>query len=141
MPAVTQAERLDIAVLVMAAQSIDLTRCSRSISRTPASPGPSPREEPELRASDAERERAVDILRIAAGDGRLTPAELDARLEVALTARTIGELATVTADLPGGSTPYTAGLVRVGGSQHDDLVAGRWAVLRSLLARQADAPA
>jgi hypothetical protein len=99
-----------------------------------AQAGPSPREAPELRASDAERERAVDILRIAAGDGRLTPAELDDRLEVALTARTIGELATVTADLPGGSTPYTAGLVRAGGSQHDDLAAGRWAVLRSLLA-------
>jgi Domain of unknown function (DUF1707) len=32
---------------------------------------------PQMRASDADRERAVDILRIVAGDGRLTLAELE----------------------------------------------------------------
>jgi len=37
-----------------------------------------------LRASDADRERAVDILCTAAGEGRLTRAELDDRLEAAL---------------------------------------------------------
>jgi hypothetical protein len=58
------------------------------------------RVKPELRASDEDREQAVDILRVAAGDGRLTPTELDDRLETALTARTSGELAAVTADLP-----------------------------------------
>ena len=58
------------------------------------------RAKPELRASDEDRERAVEILRVAAGDGRLTSAELDDRLETALTARTSGELAALTADLP-----------------------------------------
>ncbi|HXL87592.1 MAG TPA: DUF1707 domain-containing protein [Streptosporangiaceae bacterium] len=87
---------------------------------------------PELRASDADREQAVDILCIAAGEGRLTRAELDERLEAALTARTIGELATVTADLPGGTTPPVAGQVLA--SLRDDPNASRWAVLRSLLA-------
>lgn len=55
---------------------------------------------PELRASHEERERVAEVLRVAAGDGRLTPAELDERLEAALTARTSGELAALTADLP-----------------------------------------
>lgn len=57
---------------------------------------------PGLRASHADRDLAVDILRIAAGDGRITVAELEQRLESALTARTLGELAAVTADLPDG---------------------------------------
>jgi hypothetical protein len=56
--------------------------------------------QPELRASHDDRERAAEIIRIAAGDGRLTADELDERLEKALTARTTGELATLTADLP-----------------------------------------
>jgi Domain of unknown function (DUF1707) len=56
--------------------------------------------QPELRASHDDRERAAEIIRIAAGDGRLTADELDERLEQALTARTTGELAVLTADLP-----------------------------------------
>jgi hypothetical protein len=55
---------------------------------------------PELRASHADRDRVVEQLRVAAGDGRLTAEELDERLEVALTARTYRELAVLTADLP-----------------------------------------
>jgi hypothetical protein len=58
---------------------------------------------PELRASHADRDRVVEELRIAAGDGRLTAEELDERLEVALTARTYRELAVLTADLPSAS--------------------------------------
>jgi hypothetical protein len=54
----------------------------------------------DLRASHADRDQAVELLRIAAGDGRLTAEELDERLETALTARTCGELAALTADLP-----------------------------------------
>jgi Domain of unknown function (DUF1707) len=42
----------------------------------------------ELRASHEDRDSVVELLRVAAGDGRLTPAELDERLELALTART-----------------------------------------------------
>ncbi|WP_329245581.1 DUF1707 domain-containing protein [Streptomyces sp. NBC_01478] len=53
-----------------------------------------------LRASHADRDRVVDVLTGAAGDGRLTAEELDERVEAALTARTMGELAVLTADLP-----------------------------------------
>jgi hypothetical protein len=42
----------------------------------------------------------VEQLRVAAGDGRLSPEELDERLELALTARTYAELAALVADLP-----------------------------------------
>jgi hypothetical protein len=55
---------------------------------------------PELRASHADRDKVVELLRIAAGDGRLTAEELDERLEAALTARTQRELTVLTADLP-----------------------------------------
>ncbi|MEY9858437.1 hypothetical protein ABH935_004052 [Catenulispora sp. GAS73] len=62
-------------------------------------------DQPELRASHADRDRVVETLRIAAGDGRLSAEELDARLEAALTSRTLGELAELTSDLP--SAPDT----------------------------------
>ena len=54
----------------------------------------------ELRASHDDRDRVVELLRVSAGDGRLTAEELDERLELAMTARTYGELARLVADLP-----------------------------------------
>jgi hypothetical protein len=54
----------------------------------------------ELRASHDDRDRVVELLRVSAGDGRLTADELDERLEQAMTARTYGELARLVADLP-----------------------------------------
>jgi Domain of unknown function (DUF1707) len=54
----------------------------------------------ELRASHDDRDRVVEMLRVSAGDGRLTSEELDERLEQAMTARTYGELARLVADLP-----------------------------------------
>jgi hypothetical protein len=59
-----------------------------------------PHRDGELRASHADRDGVVEQLRIAAGDGRLTPDELDERLEAALTARTYSELAALITDLP-----------------------------------------
>jgi hypothetical protein len=54
----------------------------------------------ELRASHEDRDRIVDVLRVAAGDGRLTAEELDERVGAALTARTYGELTALVSDLP-----------------------------------------
>jgi hypothetical protein len=59
-----------------------------------------------LRASHADRDQVVDVLRVAAGDGRLTAEELDERVGAALTARTMGELAVLTADLPTSGSPW-----------------------------------
>jgi uncharacterized protein DUF1707 len=55
---------------------------------------------PELRASDADRERTVAALRDHAAAGRLEPAELEERVGAALAARTAGELKPLLADLP-----------------------------------------
>ena len=60
-----------------------------------------------LRASHADRDLVVEQLRVAAGDGRLSPEELDERLELALTARTYAELATLVADLPAAGPAVT----------------------------------
>ncbi|MFG2261203.1 DUF1707 SHOCT-like domain-containing protein [Streptomyces mirabilis] len=94
---------------------------------------------PELRASHADRDRVVDVLRIAAGDGRLTADELDERLEAALSARTLSELTTLTADLPpvsatvGGTGAEVKDMVRIE-QVHSGAVerVGRWVVPRRL---------
>jgi Domain of unknown function (DUF1707) len=54
---------------------------------------------PALRASDADRDRVIELLRAAVADGRLDPVEFDERLDSALAARTIDALAALTADL------------------------------------------
>jgi hypothetical protein len=59
-----------------------------------------------MRASDADRERVADVLREAAGDGRLTMDELDERLDAAFAAKTYAELEPITHDLPGTGTGY-----------------------------------
>lgn len=61
---------------------------------------PSPADRGHLRVSDADRERAADILRESAGEGRLTLEELDQRLDQTYAAKTYAELESVTRDLP-----------------------------------------
>ncbi|MEV0399830.1 DUF1707 domain-containing protein [Actinoallomurus sp. NPDC050550] len=87
----------------------------------------------DLRASDADRERVVELLRDAHGDGRLTVDEHAERVEGAYTARTLGELAELTADLiPAEQQPIQI--------EHRPLIAlfgtvrrgGRWVVPVSL---------
>jgi hypothetical protein len=70
---------------------------------TPAVPEPR-----NLRASDADRERVANVLREAAGDGRLTMDELDERLDAVYAAKTYAELEPITHDLPdsGAPVPY-----------------------------------
>ena len=58
-----------------------------------------PSSSPALRASDADRDRVIELLRAAVADGRLDAAEFDQRLDAALAARTINALAPLTADL------------------------------------------
>jgi len=55
-----------------------------------------------LRASRADREQVIDVLKVAFVQGRLTGGELDVRVGRALAARTYAELAEVTADIPAG---------------------------------------
>ena len=53
-----------------------------------------------LRASDADRERVIDTLQIAFGQGRLAMDEFLARADRALGSRTHGELAAITLSIP-----------------------------------------
>jgi hypothetical protein len=76
------------------------------MSSPPAVPDPR-----NLRAADADRERIAEVLREAAGDGRLSMAELDERLDAVYTAKTYAELEPITHDLPAtgaGYVPSTA---------------------------------
>ena len=59
-----------------------------------------------LRASDADRERVANVLREAAGDGRLTMEELDERLDAVYAAKTYAELEPITRDLPTTGTAH-----------------------------------
>ena len=63
--------------------------------------------EPHLRAGDTDREAVAAALGTHMAAGRLTLAEYDERLSQAYAARTFGELAELTADLPR-STPVAA---------------------------------
>jgi Domain of unknown function (DUF1707)/Cell wall-active antibiotics response 4TMS YvqF len=67
---------------------------------------PAAREPKNLRASDADRERYANVLREAAGDGRLTMDELDERLDAVYTAKTYAELEPITHDLPDGGAAH-----------------------------------
>jgi class 3 adenylate cyclase len=66
-----------------------------------------------LLASHADRDRVVEVLRVAAGDGRLTADELDQRLEVALTARTLADLEPLLADLTTAAAADAPDLARI----------------------------
>ena len=58
-----------------------------------------------MRASSADRERAVDVLKAGFAEGRLTQDEYNDRMGRAYSARTYGELMALTADLPAGVLP------------------------------------
>ena len=59
---------------------------------------------PLVRASDAERDQAAELLRTAFAEGRLTRAGLDERLAAAYAAKTRSDLSDLTGDLPGAIT-------------------------------------
>jgi hypothetical protein len=97
-----------------------------------------------MRVSDSDRERAADVLREAAGHGRITMDELDERLELTYAAKTYADLAAVTRDLPGPAQapsavqPAMAG--RIGGTPRSKFSVaimsgarrmGRWVVPRN----------
>jgi hypothetical protein len=58
-----------------------------------------------LRAGNEDREKVVALLNSAFAEGRLDVTELDERVAAAYAAKTLGELAPLTADLP---APYPA---------------------------------
>ena len=71
-----------------------------------AYPGPASLPVSRVRASDADREHVIGVLREAFAEGRLTAEEHSARVGQAYAARTDAELATVSADLPAGPSAH-----------------------------------
>ena len=70
-----------------------------------------------MRASDAERARITDQLRVHCVAGRITVEELERRLEQAMSAQSVRELATLVHDLPPTARPVkppTPQALRVG---------------------------
>jgi hypothetical protein len=101
-----------------------------------------------MRVSDSDREQAAEVLREAAGHGRITMDELDERLEVAYAAKTYADLAVVTRDLPQAGQPAAAAarpgaVSRIGGTPRSTFSVavlsgarrmGRWVVPRKYVA-------
>lgn len=88
-----------------------------------------PTQAPEVRAGDRDRERAIERLGQACGDGRLTLAELDERIEAAAAATTLAELDRLLADLPapeGLAAPPAEGRDWVVGAFGSSERRGRW---------------
>jgi hypothetical protein len=89
--------------------------------------------QPELRVSHADRDRAVETLTAAASEGRLAAAELDDRVEAALSARTRSELTALTADLPpSGIERQAKDLIRIDQRFGDMKRTGQWVVPRRM---------
>ncbi|MBJ7356981.1 DUF1707 domain-containing protein [Nocardioides sp.] len=68
----------------------------------------------QLRISDADRHRVTELLREAAGEGRLDLDELEERLELTWAAKTYAELVPITLDLqaPGVGAPHVGAPAR-----------------------------
>jgi uncharacterized protein DUF1707/2TM domain-containing protein len=86
---------------------------------------------PDIRASDAERERVAGQLRDHAAEGRLDVEELDDRLRRAYAARTRAELDTLTSDLPAPAPRRTPAPARRRPQARDQVVA--YAAVMTLL--------
>lgn len=72
---------------------------------------PDPASSPAQRASNADRDRVIEVLRAAVVDGRLDQGEFDERMGAALAARTIDALTPLTADL--NAAPGSGGALAV----------------------------
>ena len=86
-----------------------------------------PRDPSQLRISDADRHKVAELLREAAGEGRIDLDELDERLESTYAAKTYGDLVPITIDLPArpGDLPRSCrpAAGRLPAARHDSSIA------------------
>ncbi len=87
-----------------------------------------PHDASRLRISDEDRHRVAEVLRQAAGEGRLDLSELDERLEATYAAKTYADLVPITADLPGhaGAQPPVRRSTAPGQPSHPLVPAPTW---------------
>jgi hypothetical protein len=81
-----------------------------------------------MRASDGDRETVAGRLRDAHAEGRLTMEEVQERLDATYAAKTLGELALVTRDLPTEPPGSATGLAQRSGAE----VEGRWHGMKAI---------
>ncbi len=77
-----------------------------------------------MRAGDADRDRVVELLKVAYSEGRLSKDEYDGRLEDAMSARTFADLDRVVTDLPAIRAPIVAPATRTNGYAIASLACG-----------------
>jgi hypothetical protein len=70
---------------------------------------PDPNDPARLRISDADRHKVAEVLRDAAGEGRLDLDELDERLEATYAAKVYADLVPIVIDLPGNQLDLPTG--------------------------------
>jgi hypothetical protein len=87
-----------------------------------------------LRAADADRERAIDTLKIAFAQGRLAKDEFSKRAGQALASRTYGELAAITLSIPPGpGRAPPPGTARAQARNRIDKKSAAWGVFMMLM--------
>ena len=83
---------------------------------------------PGMLAAAADRERTMDVLKAAFGEGRITKEEFDLRAARTMSARTYAQLGAVVADLPSGPSfglqPYQGGYYPAVGTPPSGLAVG-----------------
>lgn len=100
--------------------------------RGPRAPGPrvirsgglAARDRGQLRASDTDRDRVVELLNVAYTEGRLSKDEYDVRLENAFSARTYADLDQIVIDLPVARATVVAPVAKVNGLAIASLACG-----------------
>jgi hypothetical protein len=85
--------------------------------------------------SDADRERVVQRLNAAVGEGRITLAEFEERVAGVLAARTFGEVEPFVADLPQPAAPPVREVIELKSMASDLKRSGRWTVPRRIIVR------
>ena len=77
-----------------------------------------------MRAANADRDRVVEVLKVAYSEGRLSKDEYDGRLDDALSARTYADLDQVVADLPAVRAPVVTPVAKTNGFAIASLACG-----------------
>jgi Domain of unknown function (DUF1707)/Cell wall-active antibiotics response 4TMS YvqF len=101
----------------------------------PPEPAGTPDRPVGVRASDHDRETALELLSAAASDGRLTLEEYSTRADQALAARALGELSELTADLQRPVAPASAEVEAFTAILGNESRKGHWRVPPRLRAR------
>jgi Domain of unknown function (DUF1707) len=130
MPLMPGAPRLTRHIAFLSAGRYDEVMTDASRQRSLVSPS-ADLDRPELRASDADRDRTAALLGHAMATGRLTSTEYAQRLDAAYAATTLGDLTPLTGDLPADAGAGAGAGAGVGAAESAQVAARFSKVIRS----------